>query len=178
MDILISSNLERLLFEVTGGDSSAVRTWMKSLSEVGSYSVDPKTLKTLQRNFVGGFADETGVAKTILDVYDRTDNVIDTHTAVGFNIYSRYHQRSNDECKTVFASTASPFKFAPAVMDSLRGSGFSSGRSIENVIEELSTESGLAIPEGIKDLDKKEILHKDVIEKEHMKDEVSTILIG
>ena len=63
-------------------------------------------------------------------------------------------------------------------MDSLRGSGFSSGRSIENVIEELSTESGLAIPEGIKDLDKKEILHKDVIEKEHMKDEVSTILIG
>src|SRR5574344_188896 len=178
MDILISSNLERLLFEVTGGDSSAVRTWMKSLSEVGSYSVDPKTLKTLQRNFVGGFADETGVAKTILDVYDRTDNVIDTHTAVGFNIYSRYHQRSNDECKTVFASTASPFKFAPAVMDSLRGSGFSSGRSIENVIEELSAESGLAIPEGIKDLDKKEILNKDVIEKEHMKDEVSTILIG
>ena len=56
--------------------------------------------------FVGGFADDTGVTKTILDVYDRTDNVVDTHTAVGFNIYNRYHTRSGDETKTVFASTA------------------------------------------------------------------------
>ena len=93
---------------------------MKELNTNGVYSVDAKTLKKLQMLFVGGFADETGVSKTILDVYDRTDNVIDTHTAVGFNIYNRYHQRSGDEAKTVFASTASPFKFSPAVMDALR----------------------------------------------------------
>ena len=177
MDILISSNLERLLFEITG-DSNQVAQWMTELNTNGIYQVDPKTLKSLQMLFVGGFADETGVSKTIADVYDRTDNVIDTHTAVGFNIYNRYHQRSGDECKTIFASTASPFKFSPAVMDAIRGNGYSNGRSVETIISELSEESGLEIPEGIKDLSKKEVLHKDVIDKEDMMKKVEEILIG
>ncbi|MBO4636722.1 MAG: threonine synthase [Clostridiales bacterium] len=177
MDILISSNLERLLFEITGKDPAKVKEWMRQLFEEGSYTVDPKTLRSLQMLFVGGFADETGVSKTILDVYDRTDNVIDTHTAVGFNIYNRYRQRSSDETKTVFASTASPFKFAPAVMDALRGAGYSNGRSTETVIKELSEESGLEIPEGIRDLSSKEILHKLMIEKEDMEKTVENILL-
>ena len=178
MDILISSNLERLLFEVSGKDASKVASWMKELNETGKYKVDPQTLKSLQRQFVGGFADETGITKTIIDVYDRTDNVIDTHTAVGFNIYNRYHQRSKDETKTVFASTASPFKFAPAVMDALRGAGYSNGRSNETIINELSEESGLDIPATLKDISKKEIRHKMVIEKDQMLDTVKDILIG
>ncbi len=178
MDILISSNLERLLFEITGMNAEQVTSWMKDLNEKGVYQVDPKTLKSLQMTFVGGFADEAGVAKTILDVYDRTDNVIDTHTAVGFNIYNRYHQRSGDERKTVFASTASPFKFSPSVMDALKGNGYSNGRSVETIIKELSEESGLPIPEGIKDLSKKEILHTAIIDKEDMKKTVENILIG
>ena len=178
MDILISSNLERLLFEVSGKDSAKVASWMKDLNEKGVYSVDPKTLKSLQRQFVGGFADETGITKTIIDVYDRTDNVIDTHTAVGFNIYNRYHQRSNDETKTVFASTASPFKFAPAVMDALRGAGYSNGRSNETIINELSEESGIEIPATLKDIAKREIRHNTVIEKDQMLDTVKNILIG
>ena len=177
MDILISSNLERLLFEVAGGNSAQVIEWMTGLNTEGKYSVDKDTLKSLQHSFVGGFADETGVAKTILDVYDRTDHVIDTHTAVGFNIYGRYHTRSNDETKTVFVSTASPFKFAPAVMDSIRGAGYSNGRSIETVIKELSDESGLEIPKSIAELGTKEIRHKDVIDKEQMEDKVAEILI-
>lgn len=178
MDILISSNLERLLYEVAGGDTAKVTGWMKELSEEGKYTVDKDTLKLLQRQFVGGFADETGVSKTILEVYDRTDNVIDTHTAVGFNIYGRYHQRSNDESKTVFASTASPFKFAPAVMDALRGAGYSNGRSSETLIRELSEESGLEIPASIATLGEKEIRHTDVIAKEDMEQKVREILIG
>ena len=177
MDILISSNLERLLYEVTGGNSAQVIEWMTGLNTEGKYSVDKDTLKSLQHSFVGGFADETGVAKTILDVYDRTDHVIDTHTAVGFNIYGRYHTRSNDETKTVFVSTASPFKFAPAVMDSIRGAGYSGGRSIETVIKDLSDESGLEIPKSIAELGTKEIRHKDVIDKEQMEDKVAEILI-
>jgi len=177
MDILISSNLERLLYEVAGGNSAQVVEWMTGLNTEGKYSVDKDTLKSLQHSFVGGFADETGVAKTILDVYDRTDHVIDTHTAVGFNIYGRYHTRSNDETKTVFVSTASPFKFAPAVMDSIRGAGYSNGRSIETVIKELSDESGLEIPKSIAELGTKEIRHKDVIDKEQMEDKVAEILI-
>ncbi len=178
MDILISSNLERLLFEITGKDSEKVKEWMKELNTEGKYSVDKDTLKALQRLFVGGFADETGVSKTILEVYDRTDNVIDPHTAVGFNIYGRYHQRSGDESKTVFASTAAPFKFAPAVMDSLRGIGYSEALSTSELITELAEESGLMIPQSIAELPTLEIRHKDVIEKEQMQDKVREILLG
>ena len=176
MDILISSNLERLLFEITDGNSEQVKTWMSELNGEGVYKVDEKTLKKMQMLFVGGFADDTGVTKTILDVYDRTDHVVDTHTAVGFNIYNRYHTRSGDE--TVFASTASPFKFSAAVMDAIRGEGFSEGKSVEEVIKELSDESGLEIPESIKDLSSKPVLHKDVIDKEQMEDKVRSILLG
>ena len=178
MDILISSNLERLLFEITDHNAKQVKEWMEKLNTDGVYKVDDKTLKKMQMLFVGGFADETGVAKTILDVYDRTDNVVDTHTAVGFNIYNRYHQRSSDETKTVFASTASPFKFSTSVMDAIRGEGFSDGKSVEEVIKELSDESGLEIPEQIKDLSKKPVLHKDVIDKEQMEEKVRSILLG
>ena len=178
MDILISSNLERLLFEITDHNAKQVKEWMEKLNTDGVYKVDEKTLKKMQMLFVGGFADETGVAKTILDVYDRTDNVVDTHTAVGFNIYNRYHQRSSDETKTVFASTASPFKFSTSVMDAIRGEGFSEGKSVEEVIKELSDESGLEIPEQIKDLSKKPVLHKDVIDKEQMEEKVRSILLG
>ena len=178
MDILISSNLERLLFEITDGNSEQVKTWMSELNNEGVYKVDEKTLKKMQMLFVGGFADDTGVTKTILDVYDRTDHVVDTHTAVGFNIYNRYHTRSGDETKTVFASTASPFKFSAAVMDAIRGEGFSEGKSVEEVIKELSDESGLEIPESIKDLSSKPVLHTDVIDKEQMEDKVRSILLG
>ena len=140
--------------------------------------MDKDTLKALQRLFVGGFADETGVAKTILDVYDRTDHVIDPHTAVGFNIYGRYHQRSGDESKTVFASTASPFKFAPAVMDALRGAGYSNEMSEPDIIAELAEESGLVIPQSISELPSLEIRHKDVIDKDQMERMVRRILLS
>ena len=178
MDILISSNLERLLFEITDGDHKQVSEWMNELNTQGVYKVDDKTLKKMQMIFVGGFADDAGVTKTILDVYDRTDNVVDTHTAVGFNIYNRYHTRSGDETKTVFASTASPFKFSPAVMDAIRGEGFSEGKSNDEIIKALSDESGLEIPEAIKDLSSKPVLHKDVIDKEDMESKVRSILLG
>lgn len=178
MDILISSNLERLLFEITDGDFKQVSEWMRELNTEGVYKVDEKTLKKMQMLFVGGFADDTGVTKTILDVYDRTDNVVDTHTAVGFNIYNRYHSRSGDETKTVFASTASPFKFSPAVMDAIRGEGFSEGKSNDEIIKALSDESGLEIPAAIKDLSSKPVLHKDVIDKEQMQEKVRSILLG
>ena len=136
------------------------------------------SLLSLQRLFVGGFADETGVAKTILEVYDRTDHVIDPHTAVGFNIYGRYHQRSGDESKTVFASTASPFKFAPAVMDALRGAGYSDDKQVPDIIAELAEESGLELPQSIAELPSLEVRHKDVIEKEQMMSMVRKILLG
>lgn len=178
MDILISSNLERLLFEITDMNANQVKEWMSELNSTGVYTVDSKTLKKMQMLFVGGFADDLGVSKTILDVYDKTDNVVDTHTAVGFNIYNRYRQRSGDETKTVYVSTASPFKFSASVMDALKGEGYSAGKDIMEVMKDLSEESGLEIPAAIKELPNKPILHKDVINKEEMKSKVKDILIG
>jgi len=176
MDILISSNLERLLFEITGKNGAKILEWMGSLSEKGTYSVDPTTLRTLQNVFVGGFADEAGIIKTIREIYDRCDHVIDTHTAVGFNVYGRYYQRSADETKTIFISTASPFKFADAVLDAIFGGGYSRGRSAEVIIRELSEESSLPVPVGLSNLSERQVLHDTLVEKDDMQKQVLEIL--
>lgn len=176
MDILISSNLERLLFEITGKNGAKVVEWMGQLAEKGSYTVDPATLRSLQSVFVGGFADETGIIKTIRETYDRCDHVIDTHTAVGFNVYGRYYHRSADETKTIFVSTASPFKFADSVLDAIFGNGYSKGRSPEVIIRELSEESSLPVPAGLANLADKPVLHDTCIEKEEMQQKVFDIL--
>lgn len=176
MDILISSNLERLLFELTGRKAETIRTWMDKLQKEGAYTVDPATLRALQDVFVGGFADDFGTTKTIRDIYDRTDHLIDTHTAVGFNVYGRYAQRSGDSACVIFVSTASPFKFGAAVSDALFGNGYSRGRSEEVLLNELSGESGLEIPAPLKDLGLRDVLHTKTIERDQMKQAVLEIL--
>jgi len=176
MDILISSNLERLLFEVTDRDSTKVAGWMGELKSKGSYTVDPVTLKKLQEVFVGGFADEVGIIKTIRDLYDRCDNCVDTHTAVGFNVYERYYARSGDESKTVFVSTASPYKFPAAVCNAIFGNGYSKGRSEEVMLRELSAEIGIEIPFGLNGISKRPVLHSIVIPKTKMQETVLEIL--
>jgi threonine synthase len=176
MDILISSNLERLLFELTGRKAETIRSWMDKLQKEGAYTVDPATLRALQDVFVGGFADDFGTTKTIRDIYDRTDHLIDTHTAVGFNVYGRYAQRSGDSACVIFVSTASPFKFGAAVSDALFGNGYSRGRSEEVLLNELSGESGLEIPAPLKDLGLRDVLHTKTIERDQMKQAVLEIL--
>lgn len=172
MDILISSNLERLLFELTGRKADTIRTWMDQLQADGVYSIDAMTLRQLQEVFVGGFADDFGTTKTIRDVYDRTDHLIDTHTAIGFNVYGRYAQRSGDPSCTIFVSTASPFKFGAAVCDAIFGNGYSRGRSEEVLLNELSAESGLEIPAPLRDLAQREIRHTQTIERDAMRQAV------
>ena len=93
MDILISSNLERLLFELTDHDAAQVATWMEALQNEGVYDIDDQTRKRIQTMFVGGFCDERGTIHTISDVYETFDHVVDTHAAVGFNVYQRYAKR-------------------------------------------------------------------------------------
>ena len=175
MDILISSNLERLLFEISDRNDHYIRTWMDELRNQKKYSVTPTMLRNLQSLFVGGTAEENGVIKTIREVYDRCDHVIDTHTAVGFNVYSRYYQRSKDETKTLFVSTASPFKFPTSVAEAVFGKDWLKNKTEEMIIEELSVESSLPIPAGLKDLAKKPILHDTAILKDEMKEEVCRI---
>lgn len=177
MDILVSSNLERLLFELSDRNSSRIREWMQSLNESGSYTIDRPTLRQLQEAVVGGFADDTGTIKTIRELYDRTDSLIDTHTAVGFNVYGRYAARSGDPSKTVFVATASPFKFAAAVSDALYGNGYSKGRSEATLLLQMSQESGLEIPATLIDLYRKPVLHNRVIQKQQMRETVAALLM-
>ncbi len=176
MDILVSSNLERLLFEITGHNGQKIQQWMQELKSKGAYTVDPATLKVLQSVFVGGFSDEVGISKTIREIYDRCDHAIDTHTAVGFNVYGRYRQRSGDEAKTIFVSTASPFKFSDSVADAIFGNGYSRGRSEDTIINELSEETSLPIPAGLKDLRSMPQLHDTLIETSEMREQVLRFL--
>jgi threonine synthase len=176
MDILISSNLERLLFELSDRSSEVVQGWMSDLAEQGHYQIDSQSLRRLQEVFVGGFADDNGTVRTIRELYDRCDYVVDTHTAVGFNVYGRYAARSGDETKTVFVATASPFKFAEAVADGLFGNGYARGRSIETLLAELSAESGLELPPALTGLDRREIRHTRKVGKQDMLAVVTELL--
>jgi len=176
MDILVSSNLERLLFELCDRDSGRIREWMAALSDTGTYTIDKSTLRQLQEVIVGGFADDAGTMKTIRELYDRCDHLVDTHTAVGFNVYGRYAARSGDISKTIFVATASPFKFGAAVSDALNGNGYSKGRSEATLLTLLSEESGLEIPLTLVDLAKKPVRHTRMIQKEDMKDVIVSIL--
>ena len=175
MDILVSSNLERLLHEVSGRDAARVSGWMGDLAAKGSYSVDPAALRTLQETFVGGFADDAATIRTIREIYDRFDHVVDPHTAVGFHVLERVSTRPGTPGapppRTVVVSTASPFKFGASVCDALFGNGYSRGRGEDVLLQELAAESGLAVPAGLDGLTRKEIRHTAVIPPSGMRDE-------
>ncbi len=169
MDILVSSNLERLLFELHGRQPQKIKELMADLAGEGHYKITGQPLQELQEVFVGGFADDGGTVRTIREVYDEYDHVVDTHTAVAFNVYNRYRNRTQDETKTILVATASPFKFIDAVADAVFGNGYARGRSSETLLAELARESGLELPESLTALAEKPVLHEKVIAKENMR---------
>ncbi|NLL64470.1 MAG: threonine synthase [Clostridiaceae bacterium] len=176
MDFLISSNLERLLFELTDHDADQVSTWMEALQDEGVYVIDDRTKKRIQSVFVGGFCDEKGTIKTIGDVYQEYDHVVDTHTAVGFNVYERYAKRAQDDRVVVFVSTASPFKFAGAVVTGVFDEEFDETIDEQTLMDMLAKESDMPIPSGLDKLSERPIKHDLVISKERMKETIETIL--
>lgn len=125
MDILVSSNLERLLYDLAGGDSARVAGWMKQLSETGRYEVGPEMLEKLQELFYAGFCDDLQTGEAIHEVYEMSHYVCDTHTAVAVQVYRHYVAETQDNTTpTVIVSTANPYKFATSVLpaiDSERG---------------------------------------------------------
>lgn len=173
MDILISSNLERLLYSLSGGDSEVINNLMTDLSEKGVYEI-PENIKEKLGDFYGGFASQEETRETIKKVYEQSDYVIDTHTAVAYNVYEKYKAGTGDTTETVIASTASPFKFTRSVSDSL---GIQvEGKTDFELIEELSKKTGLEIPKSIDGLGSREIIHKTVCEKQAMQDAIKKIL--
>ncbi|HHV29735.1 threonine synthase [Acetivibrio mesophilus] len=176
MDILISSNLERLLFELTGHDPAPINDWMDSLRESGKYSVDSAVKKRISEIFWGGYSSEVETLKTIEAIYKEYGYVIDTHTAVGVDVYDKYVISTGDMTKTVIASTASPFKFNESVVKAVLGDEALKGKTEFELLDILSKECKLKIPVGLKDLDKKPVLHKQVCGKFDMKQQVEDIL--
>ncbi|MDP4180628.1 MAG: threonine synthase [Bacillota bacterium] len=176
MDILISSNLERLLFEITEHDSWLITEWMKSLKEEGVYTIDPDTKKKISKNFWGGFTTEAETLKTIECIFNEYSYVIDTHTAVGIDVYDKYVISTGDMTKTIIASTASPFKFNESVVKAIFGENSINNKSEFELLGILAEKCNLTVPDGLKDLDKRPVRHKTVCEKEAMKSVVENIL--
>lgn len=170
MDILISSNLERLLYILSDNDDARVSQWMKELNEDGHYDVGQEISKKIRTDFWAGWSKQDETLKTIELVYEEDNYLLDTHTAVAVDVYDKYVITTGDLTPSVVISTASPFKFNNSVCKALFGQDEIEGKSEFELLELLSKKTTLPIPEGLKDLDKKQVLHKQVCEKEEMKD--------
>ena len=174
MDILISSNLERLIYLSADCDAEKTAELMKELSEKGCYTVTP-AMREKMADFVGGFATQEENAAEIKRVYDDTGYLMDTHTGVASCVYHNYRLKTGDETKTVIASTASPYKFSRSVMTAIRGKEEENKEDFA-LIDEMQEASGVAIPQAIEEIRNAEIRHKTVCTPETMEETVAAIL--
>ena len=174
MDILISSNLERLLYLLLDEDCFATADLMAQLKDKGVYSIDSTVLGKLRKDFYGNCASDEEAAETIKSLFDKYNYLCDTHTAVAVNVYEKYLQKTGDNTPCVIASTASPYKFAPAVLEAVSGKE-PSGSEFE-MVKELSQRTGTDIPAPLAGLADKAVLHKTCVEKEDMAKFISSFL--
>ena len=173
MDILISSNLERLIYKISGEDARKDTDLMTELKTKGSYAITGE-MKANLADFAAGYATEEQVAKTIHDIYEDTGYVMDTHTAVAATVYKAYREDSKDDRKTVIASTASPYKFAGSVMSAIDPKY--KGQDDFKLIEELQKVSGTELPNAIKEIMNAEIRHNTECDVNQMEQTVKNIL--
>ena len=144
MDILVSSNLERLLYHLTGGNAEKVAGWMKELSANGQYTVDEEVKSKLSELFYGGFCDDEHTQKTIHDLYKEENYLCDTHTAVAVNVYQQYAAETGDTTPSIIASTASPYKFAKSVLEAVSEEALPADEFA--MVEALSAQTKTPIP--------------------------------
>ena len=173
MDILISSNLERLIYMIADCDADKNAELMKSLKEQGVYSLTDE-MKDKLHDFAAGYATEEEIKETIKKVYDNTGYVMDTHTAVAASVYEKYKSETKDERKTVIASTASPYKFAKSVMTAIDGR-YESMEELD-LIDSLEFVSGVDMPRAIEEIQNAEIMHTLECDADKMEDTVKNIL--
>lgn len=169
MDILISSNLERLLFLLSDMDADMTVGCMKDLTEKGLYEVGEKVGEKISSLFYGGWSNEEETEKAIVNTWKDYGYLIDTHTAVGIDVYNKYRNETGDKTKTILASTASPFKFSADVVKALFGIGIASEMDEAGLLLYLSEKCSLPVPDGLAGLDKKHMLHNTVCNIDQMK---------
>lgn len=168
MDILVSSNLERLVY-MMAQDSQKVKSYMDDLNQNGVYEISSDLLEKIQDVFKAGWLNEDEVLDTIKTCFEQTAYLLDTHTAIGYGVYKEYQKTSGDETKTIILATASPYKFADSVYKALTDQSLSEYQAIEAVYEK----TGVDIPKPLVQLDQKEILHQKVIDKDDIIHEIS-----
>ena len=173
MDILISSNLERLLYDLCGRNDATIRDWFGKLSETGRYEVSEEVKAQIKELFWAGCCDDNGTKQTIGDTFRKDHYLCDTHTAVAVNVYHQYKEATGDATKTVIASTASPYKFASSVLGAI------TDRIPEDEyaqIDELNRISGLPVPKALAELKNKPVRFTGSIEKAEMEETVLKLL--
>ena len=173
MDILISSNLERLLYDISDKDSNKVNELIGNLNRDGKYKIN-NYMKENLNDFNGQFATEEEVNDSINKVFKQYNYLIDTHTGVAYTCYEKYKKESNDDTKSVILSTASPYKFSKDVLNAL---GINSYEDDDfTIINKLSHISNTTIPTPISKLKDAKILHNLSCEKEDILKEIKIIL--
>lgn len=173
MDILISSNLERLIFQIAGCDAEKTSEFMEALGTKGEYTIT-EAMKDRMKDFIGGYATEQETALTIKKLYEENRYVIDTHTGVASCVYQKYRTASGDDVKTVIASTASPYKFTRSVMNAI-DTRYDSMSDFE-LVDELSKIAGTEVPQAIEEIRSAPVLHSTVCEAGKMQKTVEGIL--
>lgn len=174
MDILISSNLERLLFELTGRDTCRVRGYMEALQNEGRYAVEEDVCQGIRAHFDAGYCTDEEAKQTISDVFAKHSYLMDTHTAVAVKVLWDYRVRTGDETPCIIASTASPFKFASSVLEAL---GEEPCPGLEG-LERLSRKTGCPVPRPLERLAGKPIRFTQTAAKENMDQAVLQMLPG
>ncbi len=171
MDILISSNLERLIYRIAGEEAAKTKELMEALASDGEYSITPEMREKLE-DFTGGYASEEETHAAIKRLYDKTGYIMDTHTAVASEVY--YKKAAQTGIKTVIASTASPYKFTRSVMNAI-DSKYDSLSDFE-LVDQLKEISGVAVPKAIEEIRFANILHDTICDRSEMEQTVKNIL--
>lgn len=168
MDILISSNLERLLYHMTGGDTNQVGAWMAKLQETGVYTIGDRYLEKLRTVFWADWADDRETAQVIQTVFSQHCYLTDPHTAVAWQVYEKYRQATGDQTPSVIVSTASPFKFNESVLPAIETKDRIAGLNEFTMLTALSELTGWPVPVALASLKNKHIIHQQSCAKEEM----------
>lgn len=167
MDILISSNLERLLYILSGENDKLIQGWFGELAKTGRYEVSPEVKTALQADFCAGFCDDKDTQLTIKHIFEKYSYTCDTHTAVAVKVYEDYKAKTGDKTKTVIASTASPYKFSESVLEAIEGKV--SNLDEYAMVDKLHELSQYTIPEELLILKNKQVRFGQTIDKTEMK---------
>lgn len=178
MDILISSNLERLLYYITDGDTLQVKNFMAQLNDSGQYNVGEDYLTVIQQIFWADYVDDKDTLEKIKTIYDEFNYLTDPHTAVAWQVGDRYRQQTGDQTTQIIVSTASPFKFNESVLTAIGNSDSIKGKNEFQMLQQLSELSGCPVPPGLAALENEPIRHEMLCNKEDMPVVIMQILKG